>query len=44
MLGLLGIFQGVMGLIWGGEYQAYPTSFSRDGISIAEQSDSIFAF
>ncbi|MEY3331316.1 MAG: hypothetical protein RL202_582 [Actinomycetota bacterium] len=35
MLGLLGIFQGVMGLIWGGEYQAYPTSFSRDGISIA---------
>jgi len=35
MLGLLGIFQGVMGLIWGGEYQPYPTAFSREGISIA---------
>ena len=30
MLGLLG----VMGLIWGGEYQAYPTAFSRDGLTI----------
>lgn len=35
MLGLLGIFQGVMGLIWGGEYQPYPTAFAREGISIA---------
>ena len=35
MLGLLGIFQGLMGLIWGGDYQPYPTAFSRDGISIA---------
>jgi branched-chain amino acid transport system permease protein len=34
MLGLLGIFQGVMGLIWGGEYQAYPTVFARDGLII----------
>ncbi|NDA79864.1 MAG: branched-chain amino acid ABC transporter permease [Actinobacteria bacterium] len=35
MLGLLGIFQGLMGLIWGGEYQAYPTAFSREGLIIA---------
>ena len=35
MLGLLGIFQGLMGLIWGGDYQAYPTAFSRDGITVA---------
>ena len=35
MLGLLGIFQGLMGLIWGGDYQAYPTAFSREGISVA---------
>lgn len=35
MLGLLGIFQGVMGLIWGGEYQAYPSAFSREGLVIA---------
>jgi branched-chain amino acid transport system permease protein len=35
MLGLLGIFQGLMGLIWGGDYQPYPTAFSREGISIA---------
>ena len=34
MLGLLGIFQGVMGLIWGGDYQAYPTAFSRDGLTV----------
>lgn len=35
MLGLLGIFQGVMGLIWGGDYQPYPTAFSREGLVIA---------
>jgi branched-chain amino acid transport system permease protein len=35
MLGLLGIFQGLMGLIWGGEYQAYPTAFAREGLIIA---------
>lgn len=35
MLGLLGIFQGLMGLIWGGEYQPYPTVFSREGMNIA---------
>jgi branched-chain amino acid transport system permease protein len=35
MLGLLGVLQGLMGLIWGGDYQPYPTAFSRDGMVIA---------
>lgn len=33
-LGLLGFFQALTGLIWGGDYRTYPTAVSNEGLTI----------
>lgn len=33
-LGLLGLFQSLTGLVWGGDYRTYPTAVSNEGLTV----------